>query len=402
MTGFEGLSALIESDRRDVLSVTLDLDPTKPEHQTPNPAYRTWLREALQHILETVPRSARAEIRKTARRMLARVENGPRGGRGLVVLAAPDLWREFVLPDPLPNRVQYGRPDLLPVFWAARAYKPWVTVLVDRTHAKIAITSLEKTTVVHEEALTLDSSHWRFKAGRPRTSTKAAGVAASRGVERDSFTARVEDHVHRFWQKIAGTASRTLADLSVDRVIIVGPERAANVVRENLSEAGRAAVISTAPLPPHFTIEELREYKLPIILAHAERRDARLLAEVADRAAAATGVLGRSATLEALMRGEVMTLVAERDLDGSAWECTACSYATATSRNTCPVCGAAAARTSLRELLPLQAKRRGAALEVVGPTAHPGLPDGLGGLLRYVPRRESPEVPGDAGAGHLV
>lgn len=56
MTSFEGLFGLLKSDRRDVLSVALDLDPTQPEHQSPHPAYRTWLRETFQHMLETVPR----------------------------------------------------------------------------------------------------------------------------------------------------------------------------------------------------------------------------------------------------------------------------------------------------------------------------------------------------------
>src|SRR5690242_9650559 len=53
MTSFEGLSGLLKNERRDVLSVALDLDPTKTEHQSPHPAYRTWLREAFQHVLET-------------------------------------------------------------------------------------------------------------------------------------------------------------------------------------------------------------------------------------------------------------------------------------------------------------------------------------------------------------
>jgi hypothetical protein len=403
MTDFEGLSGLLNSDHRDVLSVALDIDPTKPEHQSPHPAYRTWLREAFQRVLETVPKPARAEIRKAARRALARVQNGPAGGRGLMLLAGRDLWREFVLPDSLPNRVHYGRPDLLPLLWAARMYKPWVTVLVDRTHAKIAVAFLEKTIVVHEESLTLDTGHWRFKAGRPRTATKAVGVAASRGVERDSFTARVDDHVYRFWQSIARTASRTLADLSIDRVIIAGPERATNAVRESLPERTRAMVVGIVTLPPHPTIANVREHTLPVILAHAHRRESRLLADLRDRAAAAAGgVLGRSATLETLLRGEVMTLVAERDLDGSVWECTSCAYVAVADVNACPSCGAQMKETSLRQVVPFLAHHHGAALEVVGPTGRPSLPEGLGGLLRYTPHPESAKTSPSALADRLV
>src|SRR3972149_641862 len=41
------LADLIEAERADVLSVSLDVDPSRPEHQGQNPAYRIWLRNAL-------------------------------------------------------------------------------------------------------------------------------------------------------------------------------------------------------------------------------------------------------------------------------------------------------------------------------------------------------------------
>ena len=115
-----------------------------------------------------------------------------------------------------------------------------------------------------------------------------------------------------------------------------------------------------------------------------------MLSDVMDRAAAASGgVLGRSATLEAMLRGEVMTIVAERDLDGSVWECTSCAYVAVGDGNACPSCGAQMRETSLRQVVPFLAHHHGAALEVIGPAGRPLLPEGLGGLLRYAPRLES-------------
>src|SRR3990170_2061003 len=133
------LADLIEAERADVLSVSLDVDPSRPEHQGQNPAYRIWLRNALRQTLEAIPKEAR---------------------RGADELA------QYVLPVPLTNRAQYGRPDVVPVLWAVDEYEPYAILAVDREHARILIAYLGRTTTVDEETLELDTSDWRFKAGR--------------------------------------------------------------------------------------------------------------------------------------------------------------------------------------------------------------------------------------------
>ncbi|HYM91818.1 MAG TPA: VLRF1 family aeRF1-type release factor, partial [bacterium] len=367
MAALRELPQLIDADRRDVLSVALDVDPTKPEHQTPNPAYRIWVHQALARVLEAAPGAARRDIGAAAHRIQGRLTAGPVPGHGLVFLAAPDLWGEYALPDPVPNRILYGRPDLLPLLWAARVYRPWAMVLVDRTHAKVVVSSLEEMRVVADETLDLDTSGWRFGAGRPRTSTRATGVGSARGVARDRFDARVDELVHRFWQGIA----RTAADLSIDRVILAGPEKGANAVRDFLPGAVQASVVGILALHSHSTIAAARAEGLPMIVAHELQQESRLLADLRDRAGArAGGVLGLDATLGALARGEVMTLVGSRDLDASVWECPACS-SVAAHPGACAACGGAVSRTSLRQILPVLARRHGARLEVVGPAAPP-------------------------------
>src|SRR3972149_5714155 len=52
------LADLIEAERADVLSASLDVDPSRPEHQGQNPAYRTWLRTAPRPTLAAVPKEA--------------------------------------------------------------------------------------------------------------------------------------------------------------------------------------------------------------------------------------------------------------------------------------------------------------------------------------------------------
>jgi len=60
------LSDLVETDRRDVLSVYLDVDPTKPENQSAHPAYAIWLRNTLRDILNGLNKDERRGLGKTA------------------------------------------------------------------------------------------------------------------------------------------------------------------------------------------------------------------------------------------------------------------------------------------------------------------------------------------------
>src|SRR3989304_5074823 len=71
------LADLIEAERADVLSVSLDVDPSRPEHQGQNPAYRIWLRNALRQTLEAIPKEARRGADELAQRIIRHVATDP-------------------------------------------------------------------------------------------------------------------------------------------------------------------------------------------------------------------------------------------------------------------------------------------------------------------------------------
>jgi len=64
------LSELIETSREDVLSASIDIDPTKPEHQHDPPAYLICLRNAVKETTEGLPKDARREATEAAQRIL--------------------------------------------------------------------------------------------------------------------------------------------------------------------------------------------------------------------------------------------------------------------------------------------------------------------------------------------
>ncbi|MBI4278079.1 MAG: hypothetical protein HY660_06445 [Armatimonadetes bacterium] len=382
------LSPLIESDRKDIVSVALDIDPTKPEHQDNNPAYRIWLRNALRDTLEGLPKEERRAADNGARRILGFVEeHRALNGRGLAIFAGPDLWREYLLPVPLPNSARYGRPDVWPLLWAADEYEPCAVLAVFRDHARILMAYLGQTAVLDEEALVLDTSTWRFKAGRQPTFSRGTGVGASRGTQRDTFEARVEDHIRRFWAGVAEAAAHLVRESRIDRVVIGGPEEVASAVRDLLPDDVRARVVGIVHLPGYAGDAELRDRVLPVALAGKHRREEELVTEVLDRAAGRSGaVTGRPATLDALARKQVQILVVDRDVTGQVWQCGHCAFTSAVPITHCPTCGSPVEAVALPQVLPVLARRSGARISIVSgqPAARLRTHEGIGALLRYV------------------
>lgn len=381
------ISDLIEMDRQDVLSVSLDIDQTKPENQDAHPGYSIWLRNSLRDHLQVLRKEDRRTLEESSSRMLTFLETNRLKGRGLVIFAAPDLWRQYVLPFPVPNRMHYGRPDVMPLLWAIDEYEPYAILFVDREHARILTAYLGETTVVEEEGLDLDTSDWRFKAGRQPTFTKGAGIGASRGAQRDTFDARVDDHIRRFWQGVADATERWLNSLQIRRLIIGGPHEAATTVRELLPPRAREKLVGLVSVPGYAGEAEIQERTLPLALAEEHRRDAELVATVLEGATARTGaVVGRAATIDALLRGQALTVVAQRDLEGDAWRCTQCAHVSESALKACPVCGGDIEQIALVQLLPLLVRRGGATMEIVGTDAAEGLRPygGIGAIFRYL------------------
>ncbi|HEY3247221.1 MAG TPA: VLRF1 family aeRF1-type release factor [bacterium] len=377
---------LIETERDDVLSISLDVDPTKPEHQTVRPAYAIELKNAVREILDGLPKRRRRQIGPSAERALAYVESMKPQGRGLAIFAGPELWRQQFFPFPLPTRISYGRPDVIPVLWSADEYQPYAILAVDSEHARILAAYLGTAAVMEHDALVLDTNEWRFTSGRQPSFTKAVGTGAARGTQRDTFDARVDDHVRRFLHGAANAAADWLDELQIDRLILAGAEDTTAAVRDMLPDRARGKLAATVTLPAHATLPEIRDRTLEAALQSERSREEQLIATALERTGGPAGsVLGIDATLAALQRGEVMTLIADRALSGPVGRCRRCGYVTAKPRQRCEVCRGKVEPTTFPQVLPLLAHRGGAELELVGSESAGALRalGGLAGILRY-------------------
>ncbi len=380
----EDLMALVTSPRRDVLSVCLDVDPTKPENQRPEPAWRIWARHALHEVVDQLPKEERRSAREVADRVLHYLRDSRPQGRGIALFAAPDLWQEYRLPVPLPNLVRYGRPDIWPLLWAADEYQPYAILVVHRDHAQLLLAYLGTASLVEEETLELDTTSWRFASGRPPTFTSRVGTGATRGAQRDTFEARVDDHLRRFWAGVAEAAARFVEERRIGRLLIGGPEEAAFGVRDQLPEPAARKVVAVVPLPsPLEDWPQIRDRILTVVRQVEREREAQRVQELLDRSAEGRGVLGLEPTLDALLRQQVQLVVVDRELETEVVECPGCGYVGARPLPTCPVCGAAVVRTWLTQVLPFLAHRNRAELEVTNPQPTLRSHGGIGALLRY-------------------
>lgn len=379
------LAALIETERRDVLSVALDVDPAKPEHQSEPPAWRIWLRNELRSLLDRLPASDRRAAEAPAARILSFSEHDRPAGKGLAVFAAPDLWHVAVLPVPLHNRVRYGRPDLLPLLWAAEEYRPYAVLAVSKESVRLLVADLGGTTVAQAEALELDTSEWRFKAGRQPSFTRRTGTGAARGTQRDTFEARVDEHRRRLWQGAAEAAARWLQETGIERLIIAGPEEAASAVRSLLPPSALARVVAVVPVASDLDPEAIHRATIPVALREERAGEQALVDDIVTRAGTAGTVVGVGPTLDAVARENVLTLAADREVEAEVEACTRCGHVSAGPAGACPICGGPVERAALSQLLPLLARRSGARLEMVGGEAAARLRahGGVGAVLRY-------------------
>ncbi|MDR5683591.1 MAG: VLRF1 family aeRF1-type release factor [Armatimonadota bacterium] len=382
------IDRLIEQDRRDVLTVCLDTDPTKPENQRAEPAYRIWLRQALGAVLDRLPREKRREFSQLAQRVEAHIRDGRSLGRGIALYAAADLWKEYVLPVPVANVVRVGRPDVWPLLWASQEYPRHVILTVHRDQARLLVAYLGDAEVVEEEVLDLDTHDWRFKSGRPPSFTKGLGTGASRGAQRDTFDARVDAHLRRFWAGVAQATAAVVEEEGVDRLVIGGPEEAANATRDLLPETVRGRVVAVVPIPPQEEWPRIRQRVLAVAREAEARREAEVVRSLLE-GEPGTAVVGVAGTLAALNRRQVATVVADRDLGGEIWQCDECGYATGERAESCPVCEGAMSALSPTQALPLLAYHNRARIEVVDGEGRLRPYGGLGALLRYEVRPAS-------------
>ena len=256
---------------------------------------------------------------------------------------------------------------------------------MSRERARPLLAYLGGTVLAEADALDLDVNDWRFKSGRTPTFTKATGTGATRGAQRDTYEARVDDHRRRFWSGGSEAAGRYLEESGITRLIICGPNEAAHAVRDLLPPKAKDALVAIVPIPDDADATEIHRRSLATALAEEHRRDRELVDRLTASPRAPEIVVGVREVLDAAAREQLLTIVVDRDLETEVGRCLRCDTIHADTSPTCRICGGPVVAVALAQVTPLLAGRTGARLEFVAGEAGEILRGfgGIGGILRY-------------------
>ncbi|MEW6446485.1 MAG: VLRF1 family aeRF1-type release factor [Bacillota bacterium] len=373
---------LLSVGRNDILSLYLNVDPAQPENQCIPPAYRIWLKNALEEIEGKAAEEKRREVRDLIIRIRDYITVYRAGGKGLAVFAGTGFWREFSLPVPVENSVHFGQPDVAPLLWVLQEYKPAGIVLVNGTQVRFLSAFLGRVTHRKEMRMELDTSDWRRKDLKPVT---GHGIY-TKGSNRDAFEDRVEEQVAAFRRFIADQMLGWVNKHGLKRLILGGDDEAVSQVIRLLPQQLDQLVAGKLTIPLSATENEVLSRTEPVAAAHEREQEATLVEKTLEAARAGSqAAIGLSDVLGVLQEGRAQKVIAVWPLDGSAYQCTGCGYASAQPLSKCLICGNAVIERLLKELLPRLAYARKAEIELVSGAAAERLAvcDGIAALLRY-------------------
>jgi peptide chain release factor subunit 1 len=290
-----------------------------------------------------------------------------RGVRGLVVFscAGADLWEDIRLSRVLRDRlVVRPRPYLLPLEAVVEGAETFCVAMVDRQEARILRACLGE---VEEVTHLLDEVPGRHDQG---------GWAQARHAR------HIEDHVQRHLKHVAEVLLRVRKRLPFDHLVLAGPHEVIAELQRELHDYLARAVVDRAALPMTASLREVAVHVDRLEARREREREAEAVRRLTGEVDAGRAAGGLAATLEALERGRVDTLVVSPGLRASGVRCPACGHLD-TSGERCAACGAATVEApDLPEEAVEAALLRGCRVET---TEDAGLSavGGIGALLRF-------------------
>ncbi|MBN1504997.1 MAG: hypothetical protein JW952_08045 [Candidatus Eisenbacteria bacterium] len=333
MINYDLVSTLLKRSDKKLLTTSLYLDLSSPQFTTKDAeiVLKGLIKEKKQE-LDGLPagREGRQSVAEDLERLSRFVgtELDRKGAKGIAVFScsAAKMWEAFPLPGPVRNVLLVDRgPYIRPFTMLLDEYERYCTVLVDRERARVFAVTMGE---IEEQSQLLGDVPGRVRAS-------GWGGYEERRIER-----HIEDHVHRHFKRAADVAYDLFQRKKFDRLIIGGrPDVLADfekVLHSYLKErvAARVSVEASASL------EEALRKTMEVHRQIEERSDRELVQRLVQSArAGGLGVLGLRATLGALRRNQVHTLVVEMGYVEKGVVCDACGFV-GTDEQKCPACRA--------------------------------------------------------------
>lgn len=350
-----------------VLSVYLDLDPSKG----PPGTHKLALRQLLRPFEEEAPEDTQAALRFLEQQSESR-------GRGLVMFScqADGFFRSYPLAVPIRSRARVlESPFVKPLADIFDAYGHFGLALVDKQKARLFH--------LHLGELAEESTF----EGQEVRQTKLGGgsQAAGRRGGTAGQTQYADEIAKRNLRQAAQTAARFFNTHQARRVLLGGTGENLAFFRESLPKAVQSLIVGTFPIDMTASSQEVVRKALAVAHEAEMRREEELVERALTAAAKGSeGVAGLEATLEAVRDGRVRTLVVQSGFRAPGLRCTSCGFTTTHTPEACPYCGSEmspipdAVELAIREVM-----ASGGEVEIVGQHQQLEGAGSIAALLRY-------------------
>lgn len=316
ITGKE-LADLVATDTHDhnVLSLYWATDLTQQTKEA--------RRLALKQMLDRFGDEAKADVERV-RKFFDHEFDWQCKGIALFSSVPANFWREVRLAVPVLNYASWEpKPNVRVLTDLMDEYESFAVALVDREHARLFALQLGE---IVEFSRDLPPTPGRQKKGT-------------------DITPHLQAHVETLALQNLKQAAKWVAEFyksqACSRLVLAGTEDVLAQFRELLPKSLQKRIVGEFPIdiraPASVVLDKAREIQERVKREHEVTQVEALSTRAQKKRATAT--LGLSDTLNALIEGKVMTLVAAADYHASGYVCEHCGYLAAQALTQCPLCG---------------------------------------------------------------
>ncbi len=306
------------------------------------------------------------------------------GARLLVIFASSNgLWKEYRVPIALPSQmVVEPAPYVRPLTMLLDKFERHCVLVIDGSKARIFSLYL-KEFEEYPDVFIQSEVPSRVRVKSSMTGSMASGIRGGLGEQR--IQRHIQDHIHRHLKYVAERTLDFFKKKSFDRLIIAAPEdKILPWLKDHLHSYLRDRLVGEFNANPGSSEQNLKEKALEVAQEFELGREKELIEKVFEqKGPKGKAVLGIEPTLEALMLGQVHTLVIQSVFKASGFVCSR-DRILSTYLEKCPLCEQPMERTEdLAEEMVEEVILQSGEVEYIFEEHENFQKHGVGALLRF-------------------